>query len=164
MDVDVGVAGADFGGNVFSFFLSSIDKENFRNIFAGQFQRGCSACATRAELKDFCPAQFNPQVFLEGASDSISVGIEAMRADFTRGIGELPQRQPVSRKVFAFETDRIYSAPKLCGCVQHVDEIERQQFVRHSEIQADELQRRDSASSNQVRRYPRFAWRVTQNV
>src|SRR5262249_14616199 len=43
------------------------------------------------------------------------------------------------RRVFSFESDRVDSAPELCGFIKHINHFHREQLVWHGEIEADEV-------------------------
>src|SRR5262245_56448505 len=97
----------DFGSNLFSFSLSPFNEIKFRNILARELERCSSACAARAQLQDLCAGQIDSEILFKGTSDSFGISIEPIGTDFTGSIGELAQRQPVSRRVFSFESDRV---------------------------------------------------------
>ena len=50
----------------------------------------------------------------------------------------MTERLPLAVFVARLETNGVHRAPGLHGIVEYIHEIDRQQFVGHGQVQADE--------------------------
>ena len=99
--------------------------------------------AARAEQQNAGAAQESQvEVFTQRAGDGIAIGVETPGTDFIGVVpGKTAERLPFSAGVARFKADGVDGAPGFRRCVEVIHEFQREPFVRHGEIEADEPHR-----------------------
>jgi len=108
--------------------------------------------AARAEEQNACARQFQFQILTNRQRDAFGIGVEAVRANFIRHVSERVQRLPGTFLVSRFRSESYSRHPRRRGFIECIHHLEREEFVRHGEIQPDELHRLGAGDG--ARRFP----------